>query len=69
MRAIHWREEYTTKTMFVLREQECLVGVVSIGQKARADVEPTTRHLIGEYHHLALLAHAEQAGYNLSPQP
>lgn len=54
--------------MFVLREQECLVGVMSIEQKAGADVEPTTRHLIGECHHLAQLARAGQARYNLSPQ-
>ena len=54
--------------MFVLREQGYLVGVVNIGQKARVDVEPTTRHVIGECHHLALLARAGQAGYNLSPQ-
>ena len=55
--------------MFVLREHECLVEIVSIERKARAHVELTTRHLIGEYHHLVLLAHAEQAGYNLSPSP
>ena len=36
MRAIHSREGYTIKTMFVLREQECLVGIVNIEQKARA---------------------------------
>lgn len=47
--------------MFVLREQECLVGVVSIEQKARTGVGPTTHHLIGGYHHLVLLARAEQA--------
>lgn len=67
MRAIHWREGYTIKTMFVLREQECLVGIVIIEQDARAVLELTTRHLIGEYHHRVPLAHAEQAGHNLSP--